>query len=180
MAAGKPKREKWPRIILLVPATDGMSALEHLFIRDAKGLCIRPPVYVPAARVHGTYEQFYRTGDPIPCNTPQGSRPDWKHGEDGKVRHPAYLHPDMAKAKTEFLSGNGSHPTDTCLSHAEPKRVRLDLRLTLYGLAIGTTANVRRGKQCNPGVAIHVFPVRKYRLRQKPSRLERRGVRHRC
>ena len=36
MAAGKPKREKWPRIILLVPATDCMPAPAHLFIRDAK------------------------------------------------------------------------------------------------------------------------------------------------
>ena len=36
MAAGKPKREKWPRIILLVPAAAKTSAPAHLFIRDAK------------------------------------------------------------------------------------------------------------------------------------------------
>ena len=59
----------------------------------------------------------------IPGDTPQGPRPDWKHGENGKVWHTAYMHPDMAQAKIEFLSGNGSRPTGTCLSHAEPKRV---------------------------------------------------------
>ena len=46
MAAGKPKREKWPRIILLVPATDGMAALAHLFIRDAKGQAHEIRVYL--------------------------------------------------------------------------------------------------------------------------------------
>ena len=56
IVAGKPKREKWPRIILLVPATDCMSAPAHLFIRDAKGLCIRPPVYIPAAQGHGAHQ----------------------------------------------------------------------------------------------------------------------------
>ena len=37
MAAGKPKREKWSRIILLMPAAYDMSAPAHLFIRDTKG-----------------------------------------------------------------------------------------------------------------------------------------------
>ena len=46
MAAGKPKREKWPRIILLVPAAVRTSAPAHLFIRDATGQAHEIRVYL--------------------------------------------------------------------------------------------------------------------------------------
>ena len=78
--------------------------------------CCRPPVHVPVARGNKAYQQFRRAEDAILGNTPQGPLPDWKHGEDSKVWYIAYLHPDMAQAKTKFLSGNGSRPTDACLN----------------------------------------------------------------